>query len=133
MPEEMMAQLRAAATHNQGFKTVESIAAAWLDLPPQIFPRYRSSYFAHVFARGYPSEYYSYLWAETLDADAFAAFTESGDVFQQEWAQRLKEHIYLAGGREDADVLYRRFRGRDPVVEPWLRARGLPRISTDDG
>jgi peptidyl-dipeptidase Dcp len=162
MPEELMAQLRAAATHNQGFKTVESIAAAWLDLswhrlspseaaaisdvsrferealqelglPPQIVPRYRSSYFAHIFARGYSSEYYSYLWAETLDADAFAAFTESGDVFQQEWAQRLKEHIYQAGGREDADVLYRRFRGRDPVVEPLLRARGLPRISSDDG
>jgi len=162
MPEELMAQVRAAATHNQGFKTVESIAAAWLDLswhrlspseaaaisdvsrfeqtvlkelglPPQIVPRYGSSYFAHIFARGYSSEYYSYLWAETLDADAFTAFTGSGDVFQQEWAQRLKENIYQAGGREDADVLYRRFRGRDPVVEPLLQARGLPRISTDDG
>ena len=162
MPEELMVLLRAAATHNQGFKTVESIAAAWLDLswhrlspseavaiadvsrfeqgvlkklglPPQIVPRYRSSYFAHIFARGCSSEYYSYLWAETLDADAFTAFTESGDVFQREWAQRLKENIYQAGGREDADVLYRRFRGRDPVLEPLLRARGLPRISTDDG
>lgn len=162
MPEELMEHLHAAATHNQGFKTVESIAAAWLDLswhrlssseaaaisdvsrfeqevldelglPPQIVPRYRSSYFAHIFARGYSSEYYSYLWAETLDADAFAAFTASGDVFQPEWAQRLKENIYQAGGREDADVLYRRFRGRDPAVESLLRARGLPRISTDDG
>ena len=162
IPDEMIKNIQSASTHNQGFKTVESVAAAWLDLrwhtlsaeeaaaitdveqfeqeafeqlglPAQIGPRYRSTYFAHIFARGYSSEYYAYLWAETLDADAFSAFVESGNVFEPNWARRLKENIYQAGGLEDADVLYRKFRGRDPEIDSLLKARGLPRVTTDDG
>jgi peptidyl-dipeptidase Dcp len=154
MPPEWVDRLRGASRHNQGFKTTEFIAAALLDLawhgldasgaaaiddpeafesrvldghglPPQIGPRYRSTYFAHVFAGGYAAGYYGYLWSETLEADAFAAFQERGDVFDPVLAQRLSEHIYQAGGREEAELLYRNFRGRDPGLGPLLQKRGL--------
>ncbi len=154
IPQAMVDKLRAASTHNQGFKTTEYIAASLLDLswhklgpseaaavedatrfedemmaaygkPQEIESRYRSPYFAHIFAGGYSAGYYAYLWSEILDADGFTAFKETGDIFNPELAQRLKENVYQAGGLRDADVLYRQFRGQDPSIEPLLEIRGL--------
>jgi peptidyl-dipeptidase Dcp len=154
IPQALVDKLRAASTHNQGFKTTEYIAASLLDLswhklgpneaaavedatlfedgmmaaygkPQEIEARYRSPYFAHVFAGGYSAGYYAYLWSEILDADGFTAFKEAGDIFNPELAQRLKENVYQAGGLRDADVLYRQFRGQDPSIEPLLEIRGL--------
>jgi peptidyl-dipeptidase Dcp len=154
IPQELVEKLRAAAKHNQGFKTTEYIAASLLDLnwyglsakqaaavedarrfevdvlksygmPADIEPRYRSPYFSHIFAGGYSAGYYAYLWSEILDADGFTAFRESGDIFNPALAQRLKENVYQAGGRRDADELYRQFRGQDPSIDPLLEIRGL--------
>jgi peptidyl-dipeptidase Dcp len=88
--------------------------------------RHATPQFAHVFSGdGYASGYYSYMWSEVMDADAFAAFTETGDPFDPTTAARLETHILSAGGSEPADVLYTRFRGQMPGVEPLLRGRGL--------
>ncbi|MBT8060227.1 MAG: M3 family peptidase, partial [Gammaproteobacteria bacterium] len=154
IPQELVDKIRAASTHNQGFKTTEYIAASLLDLswhnldpneaaavedakkfedetmtayglPGEIESRYRSPYFAHIFAGGYSAGYYAYLWSEILDADGFTAFKETGDIFNPELAKRLKENVYQAGGLRDADVLYRDFRGKDPSIEPLLEIRGL--------
>lgn len=154
IPAALVTRLRAAMQHNQGFRTTEFVAAALLDLawhgldgraaaavddvedfergvlaaeglPPQIAPRYRSTYFAHAFSGGYAAGYYSYLWSETLEADAFEAFLERGDVFDPELAERLRNAIFAAGGSREADVLYREFRGRDAGIAPLLRKRGL--------
>ncbi len=154
IPPELVEKIRAASTHNQGFKTTEYIAASLLDFswhnltpneaaavedarkfedetmaaygkPTEIETRYRSPYFGHIFAGGYSAGYYAYLWSEILDADGFTAFTETGDIFDPGLAARLKENIYQAGGIRDADVLYRQFRGKDPSIEPLLEIRGL--------
>ena len=154
IPRELVDKVRAASTHNQGFKTTEYIAASLLDLkwheltpkqaaavedvvkyedevlaaygkPPMVETRYRSPYFAHIFAGGYSAGYYAYLWSEILDADGFTAFKDTGDIFDPELARRLKENVYEAGASRDADVLYREFRGQDPTIEPLLRIRGL--------
>lgn len=154
IPQEMVEKIRAASTHNQGFKTTEFIAASLLDLSwhnlspndaaavedatkfedetlaafgktEEIGSRYRSPYFAHIFAGGYSAGYYAYLWSEILDADGFTAFKEAGDIYDPELAKRLKENVYEAGGIRDADVLYRQFRGQDPSIEPLLEIRGL--------
>jgi peptidyl-dipeptidase Dcp len=154
IPQELVDKMRAASTHNQGFKTTEYIAASLLDLswhklgpneaaavedatlfedemmaaygkPQEIETRYRSPYFAHIFAGGYSAGYYAYLWSEILDADGFTAFKEAGDIYDPELARRLKENVYQAGGLRDADVLYRQFRGKDPSIEPLLEIRGL--------
>jgi peptidyl-dipeptidase Dcp len=154
IPQALVEKLRAASTHNQGFKTTEYIAASLLDLswhklgpneaaavedaklfedqmmaaygkPGEIESRYRSPYFQHIFAGGYSAGYYAYLWSEILDADGFTAFSETGDIFNPELARRLKENVYQAGGLRDADVLYRQFRGQDPSIEPLLQIRGL--------
>ena len=156
IPLELLEKLEAAGTHNEGFKTTEFIAASLLDLawhtqdesklaeikdmaayeakvledyglPVEIGPRYRSTYFAHIFSSpsGYSAGYYAYLWSEILDADGFTAFRESGDIFDKELAKRLAENVYQAGGREPADELYRKFRLKDPTIEPLLKVRGL--------
>jgi peptidyl-dipeptidase Dcp len=154
IPQELVEKIRAASTHNQGFKTTEFIAASLLDLswhnltpneaaavedatkfedetlaafgkPGEIGSRYRSPYFAHIFAGGYSAGYYAYLWSEILDADGFTAFKEAGDIYDPVLAKRLKENVYQAGGIRDADVLYRQFRGKDPSIEPLLEIRGL--------
>jgi len=93
----------------------------------EIGPRYRSPYFAHIFSSpiGYSAGYYAYLWSEILDTDGFAAFRESGDIFDKALALRLAENVYQAGGREPADELYRKFRLKDPTIEPLLKSRGL--------
>ncbi|MDX1460119.1 MAG: M3 family metallopeptidase [Xanthomonadales bacterium] len=160
IPQALVEKVRQARIHNQGFKTTEYIAAslldlAWHDLSPaeaanvedatafedetldaygkldEIESRYRSPYFAHVFAGGYSAGYYAYLWSEILDSDGFEAFKETGDIFNPELAQRIRENVYEAGGREEADVLYRKFRGKDPSIEPLLRNRGFPVDSGD--
>jgi peptidyl-dipeptidase Dcp len=93
----------------------------------EIGPRYRSPYFAHIFSSpsGYSAGYYAYLWSEILDADGFTAFREAGDIYDKELAKRLADNVYQAGGREPADVLYRKFRLKDPTIEPLLKIRGL--------
>ncbi len=154
IPSELIEKMRNASTFNQGFKTTEFIAASLLDLawhnltpeeaaqitdarafekevlagyglPEEIEPRYRSQYFAHIFAGGYSAGYYAYLWSEILDADGFMAFQETGDIFDPELSQKLKTWVYEAGGLREADELYRNFRGKDPEIEPLLRIRGL--------
>ena len=150
MPAEMLKRLLAAGTYDQGFATVEFVSSALVDLafhevaaptdpmglqaevlaglgmPRAIRMRHATPHFAHVFSGdGYSSGYYSYMWSEVMDADAFTAFEEAGDPFDPETARRLEEHILSAGGSEEADVLYKRFRGRMPGVEPLLKGRGL--------
>ncbi|PLL14056.1 peptidase M3 [Tabrizicola sp. TH137] len=150
MPADMRARLLAAGTYDQGFATVEFVASALVDLafhegaapadpmamqaevlesigmPQAIRMRHATPHFAHVFSGdGYSAGYYSYMWSEVMDADAFAAFEEAGDPFHPEIAARLEKHILSAGGSEEAEVLYTRFRGRMPGVEALLKGRGL--------
>ncbi len=150
MPEALRERLLAARTYDQGFATVEFLASALVDLafhegaapadpmakqaevlealgmPHAIRMRHATPHFAHVFSGdGYSAGYYSYMWSEVMDADAFAAFEEAGDPFDPETAARLERHILSAGGSEEAEVLYTRFRGRMPGVEALLKGRGL--------
>jgi peptidyl-dipeptidase Dcp len=150
--QEVIDKINASATFNQGFETVEYMAAAYLDMAYQvldtteeveprsfednamadiglieeIIPRYRSGYFAHIFSSpvGYSSGYYSYIWSEILDADTFEAFKET-DILDQETAARYREEILSKGGTRPGMELYRNFRGRDPEIEPLLEKRGL--------
>jgi peptidyl-dipeptidase Dcp len=150
MPAALRDRLLAASTYDQGFGTVEYIASALVDLafhegtapadpmavqaevlgalgmPAAIGMRHATPHFAHVFSGdGYSAGYYSYMWSEVMDADAFDAFREAGDAFDPETARRLETSILAAGGSQEADALYRAFRGRMPGVEPMLRGRGL--------
>lgn len=154
IPARLIKKLKAARNHNQGFRTTEYVAASLLDLAwhtlseeeamqitdarafekailenygliPEIEPRYRSNYFAHIFSGGYSAGYYAYLWSEILDADGFDAFRETGDVYNPMVAARLKKWVFEAGGLRPADELYRNFRGSDPSIEPLLRGRGF--------
>jgi peptidyl-dipeptidase Dcp len=150
IPEALVKKLRDARLFNQGYATVEYLAACYLDmgwhtvekapdlaveeferramdaigLIPEIPPRYRSPYFAHVFAGGYSAGYYGYIWAEVLDADAFAAFQENG-LFDRETARSFRKNILERGGTADAMELWKAFRGREPDVAPLLKRRGL--------
>ena len=150
MPADMLKRLLAAGTYDQGFATVEFVSCALVDLafhegaapvdpmqkqaevleglgmPRAIRMRHATPHFAHVFSGDhYSSGYYSYMWSEVMDADAFAAFEEAGDPFDPEVAARLEKFILSAGGSEEADVLYTKFRGRMPGVGPMLKGRGL--------
>lgn len=151
IPDELIQKINKSGKFNQGFATVEYLAASFLDMDwhtltepveldanefentsmnkigliKQIAPRYRSTYFNHIFAGGYSSGYYSYIWAEVLDADAFAAFEESGDVYNPDIADSYRTYILSKGGTEDAMELYKKFRGKEPVIEPLLEKRGL--------
>ncbi len=150
MPEALRDRLLAAQTYDQGFASVEYLASALVDLdlhtgaapadplaaqeailtglglPRAIAMRHALPHFQHVFAGdGYASGYYSYMWSEVMDADAFAAFREAGDIFDPEVAARLERFVYSAGGARDAAELYRAFRGRLPGVEALLAQRGL--------
>ncbi|MCF8243196.1 MAG: M3 family metallopeptidase [Melioribacteraceae bacterium] len=151
IPDELIEKINNSSKFNQGFATVEYLAASFLDMDwhsitepmeydaaefenkslnkigliPEIISRYRSTYFNHIFAGGYSSGYYSYIWSEVLDADAFRAFVESGDVLNQELAQKYRTFILASGGMDDAMELYRKFRGKDPEIEPLLVKRGL--------
>ena len=158
IPDDMIAKLQAAATHNQGFATAELAGAALLDLeygklnptedidvvefekrvadklgmPAELTFRYRSPYFKHVFGSdGYASGYYTYLWAEVLDTDGFELFKEKG-IFDPETAKAFKENVLEKGGSEDPMVLYVNFRGHEPSVDALLRNRGLEPVSNVD-
>ena len=150
IPDELVAKIDAAGTFNQGFMTTELAAASILDMKwheltsvegldpmafeaqacaemgliDEIIPRYRSTYFAHIFSGGYSAGYYSYLWAEVLDKDAFELFMEKG-IFDQETATSFRKNILEKGGSEEPMELYRRFRGADPDSGALLRGRGL--------
>ena len=101
-----------------------------LGMPRAITMRHATPHFAHVFTGdGYSSGYYSYMWSEVMDADAFAAFEETGNAFDPATAARLEKFILSAGGSEEADVLYTKFRGKMPGVEPLLRGRGLMQVA----
>jgi peptidyl-dipeptidase Dcp len=91
---------------------------------PEIASRYRSPYFRHIFSGGYSSGYYAYIWAEVLDAEAFEAVKESS-LFDQKTAVAFRTHILSAGGSDEAMTLYKKFRGREPGIEPLLKKRGL--------
>ncbi|MEM9026752.1 MAG: M3 family metallopeptidase [Pseudomonadota bacterium] len=152
MPPELRARLRKAQNFNQGFKTVEYLASALVDLelharaakdtddpmalqttiltdigmPDAIVMRHAIPHFLHLFAGdGYAAGYYSYMWSEVLDADAFRAFEETGDVFDPDTAQRLKDLIYAAGAMRKEDEAYIAFRGRMPTVDGLLAKRGF--------
>ncbi len=152
IPEDLLERLMAARNFNQGFATVEYLASAFVDLelhrrgdpgnldvsafeqetlakigmPREIIMRHRTPHFTHVFSGdGYSSGYYSYLWSEVLDADAFTAFEETGDAFNRELADRLKRFIYSAGNLRDPAEAYTAFRGRLPTADALLAKRGL--------
>jgi len=152
MPEELVERIVRARHFNQGFASVEFCASAYVDLdlhesaiderfdaldfereslarismPQEIVMRHRTPHFTHVFAGdGYSAGYYSYLWAETLDADAYEAFIEAGDPFAPQVAERLRRFIYAAGGMQDPAQAYVAFRGRMPSVDALLRHRGF--------
>lgn len=150
MPRALLEKVLGAATYDMGFSTVEYVASAMVDLefhdgsapadpmarqaeiltqmgmPHAIAMRHATPQFAHVFSGdGYSSGYYSYMWSEVMDADAFASFEEAGGAFDTERAQALEEHILSKGGSRDAAELYVAFRGRLPGVEALLKGRGL--------
>ncbi|SHF33188.1 peptidyl-dipeptidase Dcp Metallo peptidase. MEROPS family M03A [Ruegeria intermedia] len=150
MPPEMLEKVLGAANFDQGFQTVEYVASALVDLafhdgpapadpmarqvevlaeigmPHAIGMRHAAPHFAHVFAGdGYSSGYYSYMWSEVMDADAFAAFEEAGGAFDREKARALEDHILSTGGSKEAEDLYLAFRGRLPGVDALLKGRGL--------
>ncbi len=152
IPHELVLRVRSARRFNQGFETVEYAACALLDMalhasedpegvdvaafevaelarigmPREIVLRHRLPHFDHLFGgNGYAAGYYVYLWAEVLDADAWDAFAEAGDVFDPAVAQRLLRYVYSSGGTLDPAEAYRAFRGRDAAIEPMLAERGL--------
>lgn len=153
IPDALIQKMQKAETFNQGFTTGEFVAAALLDmnwhlletensldaaafekaamdnigLVSSIVPRYRSTYFTHIFSSptGYAAGYYSYLWAEVLDADAFRAFEETGNIFDQKTAQSFRKNILEKGGCEDPMDMYLNFRGAKPTPDALLEGRGL--------
>ncbi len=152
IPNELIEKLLNASKFNQGFINTEYLAASLLDMDwhtisaddelkdankfesesmkkvgliGEIAPRYRTTYFAHIFSGGYSSGYYSYVHAAVLDSDAFEAFKEAGDVFDPDLSSKLRSSIYSMGSTEEAMDLFVEFRGRKPVIEPLLKVRGL--------
>jgi peptidyl-dipeptidase Dcp len=155
MPKALLDRLLSTRTFNQGFATVEYTACALVDLdlhsvadasgldvaeyerrdleriamPQEIVMRHRLPHFQHLFSGGgYAAGYYSYMWSEVLDADAFAAFEETGDPFDPATAKRLRDYIYSAGNLRDPGVAYEAFRGRLPTVDALLKKRGLSEL-----
>jgi peptidyl-dipeptidase Dcp len=152
MPQALVDKIKKSHTFNQGYATTEYLAAALLDMAwqglaadapkqdvatfetaalkkfkievPLVPPRYRSTYFAHIWNGGYAAGYYAYLWSEVLDDDAYQWFVEHGGM-SRENGQRFREMILSRGGTQEAAAMYRAFRGRDPSVEPLLEERGL--------
>ena len=152
IPMELVEKIQESAKYGQGFATVEYIAASLSDMdlhvltespadlnvmdfeakglakrgiPSQILPRYRMTNFSHTMGGGYTAGYYSYMWAEVLDADAFDAFAETGDIFNQEVAAKFRNHVLTPGGIEDGMTMYKKFRGREPQIDALLRNRGF--------
>jgi len=151
IPQALVEKIEKSSKYGQGFKTTEYVAASILDMDyhtlkeisdidvlkferasmdrigliPQIPPRYRSTYFQHTMTGGYTAGYYSYIWAEVLDADAFQAFKETGDIFDKTTATKFRKEILEKGGSADAMVLYKNFRGSEPGIDALLINRGL--------
>ena len=152
IPIELVNKIVESSKYGQGFATVEYVAASLSDMdlhvlteipadlnvmefeskklaergiPSQILPRYRMTNFSHTMGGGYTAGYYSYMWAEVLDADAFDAFAETGDIFNQEVATKFRNHVLTPGGIDNGMVMYKNFRGREPKIDALLRNRGL--------
>jgi peptidyl-dipeptidase Dcp len=152
IPMELVEKIQESDKYGQGFATVEYIAASLSDMdlhvltevpadlnvmefeaqklaergiPSQILPRYRMTNFSHTMGGGYSAGYYSYMWAEVLDADAFEAFKETGDIFNQEVADKFRKYVLTPGGIDDGMTMYRNFRGREPKIDALLKNRGL--------
>jgi len=148
IPEQLITKLEKSAQFNQGFETVEYLAASILDMDyhtktftgdvpgfekasmdnigliPEIAPRYRSTYFSHIFSGGYSAGYYVYIWAAVLDADAFDAFKQSGNIFNPEIAAKFRT-LLTKSGSDEGMTIYKNFRGQEPSIEPLLKRRGL--------
>jgi peptidyl-dipeptidase Dcp len=150
IPDELIEKLELSGTFNQGFETGEFVAAALLDMDyhttenteiadvrafekasmdnigliDEILPRYRSTYFSHIFSGGYSAGYYVYYWAGVLDTDAFYAFKETGDIFNQEVAAKFRTLLEKCGA-DDGMTVYKNFRGKEPSIEPYLEKKGL--------
>jgi peptidyl-dipeptidase Dcp len=152
MPQDLVDRIKKSRTFNQGFETTEYLAASLLDLAwhtlptgtpaqdvgtferqalarfhvdvPEIPPRYRTPYFAHIWGGGYSASYYAYLWSEVLDQDAYAWFTEHGGMTREN-GERFRDMILSRGSSSELGAVYREFRGRDPEIQPLLKARGL--------
>jgi peptidyl-dipeptidase Dcp len=151
IPQEIVEKLEKSGKFNMGFVTIEYLAAALLDMEyhsltepvdldirefekksmdkygliPEIKPRYRSTYFNHIWAGGYSAGYYGYIWCEILDADAFEAFKETGNIFNKEVAAKFENEILSRGGTRDPLDMYIAFRGKEPGIDALLRNRGL--------
>ena len=152
IPDDMLDKLKATKSFNQGFEMIEYTSCALLDMalhqiedytdfdmakfekeelerlgmPKGIIMRHRPAHFQHLFASShYAAGYYVYLWAEVLDADVFAAFKETGNVFDKDTARRCRKYIYSSGNTVAPDELFRRFRGRDPEIKYMLEKKGL--------
>ncbi|OLP60464.1 peptidase M3 [Xaviernesmea oryzae] len=149
MPQALLDKVLAARNFNAGFNTVEFTSSALVDMafhttpsvadpmalqaevldrigmPSSIVMRHATPHFQHIFSGGYSAGYYSYMWSEVLDADAFAAFEETGNAFDPAMAERLKRHVYAAGGAVDPEETYKAFRGRLPSPDAMLAKRGL--------
>ena len=151
IPEDLIAKIQKSGLFNQGFETVEYLAAAILDMDyftisepqqvdadafeteamnkigliPEILPRYRTTYFSHIFDGGYAAGYYVYIWAAVLDADAFAAFKESGDIYNKTLAEKFRKYCLAESGDDEGMIQYEKFRGKEPSVDPLLKRRGL--------
>lgn len=152
IPAALIDKLKKSGKYGQGFITAEYVQASLLDMDyhvlkeipadfdvvkfeadamnrrgalSQIPPRYRSTYFNHTMGGGYTAGYYSYMWAEVLDADAFEAFVETGNLFDPATARKFRDHILTPGGIDDAMEMYKKFRGAEPSIEPLLKNRGL--------
>lgn len=158
IPDDLIMKLQESATFDQGFATVEYLAASYLDLNyhtlkeplnqniipfeeeamqkigliKSIIPRYRSTYFTHIFSGGYSSGYYSYIWSGVLDTDAFEAF-KTKSLFDAGTAKSFRTNILEKGGTADPVLLYRNFRGAEPSIEPLLRKRGLTPVQKLEG
>jgi peptidyl-dipeptidase Dcp len=152
IPRELVAKIEAATKFNEGFKTVEYLSSALIDMmlhlageqkidpdrferetlaalgmPDEIVMRHRTPQFNHVFSGdGYSAGYYSYLWSDTLTADAWEAFTEAGGPWDKAVARRLKDHVLSVGNTVEPDDAYRAFRGREPGIAALMRKRGFP-------
>lgn len=151
IPENLIKKIQSSGHFNQGFVTMEYLGAALLDLNyhkmtkaepvdinkfekttlgnlgliPEILPRYRSTYFGHIFSDGYAAGYYVYIWAAVLDADAFNAFKQSGDIYNEELAAKFRKNCLSEVGNDEAMIQYKKFRGQEPSTDPLLERRGL--------
>jgi peptidyl-dipeptidase Dcp len=151
IPEKLIAKIVKSGQFNEGFATVEYLAASLLDMDyhnltspknidvlafekkamdsigliEEILPRYRSTYFSHIFSGEYAAGYYVYIWAAVLDADAFNTFKESGDIYNHDLAIKFRKYCLAESGNDEGMVQYKKFRGQEPSIDALLKRRGL--------